>query len=91
MQHKLRLVEALADLKIRSWPFEGRIGIRERSANRDEIHVLDNWCHLGTISDAGQLDLFRDGSNHSEFDVDIYKLLLRFMEKHGRRADVVKL
>ena len=32
-QHDLRLIEALAELKLQSWPFSGRIGVRERSGD----------------------------------------------------------
>lgn len=79
IQHWLRLQEALEKIRFASWPFEGAIGIRESAADgRTELHVLDNWCWLGTIDEAEQADMFRQRRN-SRFDLDTYKILTRYL------------
>jgi len=53
--HALRLATALAQLRMRPWPFKGRIGVRENGAARREIIVLDRWCYLGTVRSEAEL------------------------------------
>ncbi|NMG49536.1 ethanolamine utilization protein [Azoarcus communis] len=74
--HHARVEAALAHLKIESWPYRGAIGIREG----DALHVVENWCYYGAVSneeDAGPLI----ARGKPAFDFDIYKLLVRWMER----------
>jgi DNA polymerase-3 subunit epsilon len=42
--HAVRVQMALASLKLKAWPFPGRVALRERSAFGAEVlHVLDRW------------------------------------------------
>ena len=78
--HRLRLLTALSSYKLLVWPFDGRIGIREHNPDNDmtEVHVFDQWCHLGTVKDHRELD---EVSCHPRFDRDTYRYLLRFLKK----------
>ena len=83
-QHDLRLMEALAELKLAAWPFKGRIGVREASGERTDLHVLDHWCYLGTVRSEQDLDTL---AGQPSFDLDTYKILRRFLKApHGRYA-----
>ena len=78
--HRLRLLTALNSYKILAWPFAGRIGIREYNPQNDvtEVHVFDQWCHLGTVKDHQELD---EISSHAQFDRDTYRYLQKFLNK----------
>ncbi len=86
--HRTRVQLALSSLKIKSWPFPGRIALRERGrAAPDgtlgaELHVLDHWTYLGSARSAEELDAFRSQRSSVGFDVDVYKILLRYFSNH---------
>ena len=93
MQHNVRVLQALQPLKNKVWPFDGCIGIRERSyhAKWTDIHLFDNWCYLGTVNDESnlhQMSLFE--RENKMFDLDTYKILLRFM-KDNQRLDIISI
>lgn len=73
--HQSRLLQALQDQAVTCWSWPGGIGLVERSADRQEIHVVRNWCYLGTAPDlqaARQLDCVT-----ASFDADSYKILCK--------------
>ena len=72
----MRLIEALAELKLQSWPYRGRIGIREGDGDETVLHVLDHWCYLGTVRSEDELDGLEA---RPAFDLDTYKILKRFL------------
>ncbi|MEZ4599513.1 MAG: exonuclease domain-containing protein [Syntrophotaleaceae bacterium] len=91
--HQLRLVQALYDLKLRSWPFPGAIGIREQSpdGDRTDIHVFDNWRHLGTARNEGDLQDLLRGVETLPFDRDGYKILTRYLDRPESRLQLLDL
>lgn len=94
IKHHLRLLEALGTLRIKAWPFAGRIGIRERNPDGGiDIHILENWCHLGTLRERdlanGQGNLFDTATLTGSFDLDTYRILLRYLTKKRRELDIV--
>lgn len=78
--HRLRLLTGLSRYKLLAWPFDGRIGVRERTPDNDmtEVHVFDQWCHLGTVKNYSDLD---EVSSKPRFDRDTYRYLLKFLKK----------
>ncbi|RFC35271.1 MAG: DNA polymerase-3 subunit epsilon [Candidatus Nitrotoga sp. SPKER] len=78
--HWLRLVAALSGYKLLTWPYAGRIGIREHNTENDisEIHVFDQWCHLATADDHHKLD---EVTGPPRFDRDTYRYLLKFLNR----------
>ncbi len=96
-QHALRAQAALAGERLRAWPFEGAVGVRETSADgrRTEIHVFEQWRHLGTVRDELELDeLLRSRRDDPGFgfDLDTYRLLLSHLcGPHGRAPDLLHL
>ena len=87
-QHGLRLAAALSGLKLQAWPCKGRIGVREASGERTELHVLDHWCHLGTVRSEHELD---ELGARPAFDLDTYKILKRFLAGARNAAGIVPL
>jgi len=75
----MRLAGALAAHAIPQWPFPGMAALRERAASgeRVDVHVLRDWCWLGTARDEGELGRIVEAPARPAFDIDIVKLLLR--------------
>lgn len=82
--HYLRLQQAMMAHRLKSWPYPGKIGIREfhEENEKTEIHIFDQWCHIATIDEAADLDTAL-ASNPSTlaFDLDTYKILLKEINK----------
>lgn len=92
-EHAARLATALAGLRVRAWPFPGRIGIRETTAGgeRCELHVLDQWCHIGTVRNEEELRELQQGATRPLFDLDTYKILTRYLLGGKNRPQIVPL
>ena len=92
--HQARAAAALAELKTAAWPWRGPIGIVEEDREREaaEVHVVDNWCLLGTaMSEAGVAELL-EGAPRPRFDLDHYKILARHLRHVSkRRTRVIEL
>jgi DNA polymerase-3 subunit epsilon len=88
--HNMRLQLALSALKIKSWPFPGRIALRERATGSfaadgtrgGEFHVLDQWMYLGSATSTEDLAELSSRRADLGFDVDVYKILLRYLSHH---------
>ena len=91
--HDLRLQTALAVLKLRTWPFRGRIAIRERAADGDRCdwHLFESWCHLGTAHNEADLHEAAQAHCAPAFDLDVYRILRRELERRADVLDVVRL
>ncbi len=78
-EHGARLAEALARHAIARWPCPAMAAVREPSAQgeRVDVHVLRDWCWLGTARDEGELARIVEAPPRPAFDIDITKLLLR--------------
>jgi excinuclease Cho len=73
--HQTRLFACLDELKVACWPYPGAIGLVERFEDDCQVHVIRNWCYLGSVSDvstAASLDVQAAG-----FDADGYKILCK--------------
>jgi DNA polymerase-3 subunit epsilon len=86
-QHDLRLKTALAVLKLRAWPFPGRIAIRER----DEWHLFESWCYLGTAKSEADLHEAAQTRFEPTFDLDTYRILRRELEKRAGSPDILRI
>ncbi|SEL61465.1 exonuclease domain-containing protein [Nitrosovibrio tenuis] len=86
--HYLRLKQALVPYLLKGWPYSGKIGIRElnEDTDRSELHIFENWCHIGTVEDEAELDEIlrtRTFDRSFSFDLDIYNLLQRSLNKYS--------
>ncbi|MEP7183278.1 MAG: exonuclease domain-containing protein [Betaproteobacteria bacterium] len=89
--HHVRLAAALSPLAVPAWPFPGPAAIRERAlvGDRVDVHVIRDWCWLGTARDDGELGRLVEAPPRSVFDADIARLLIRTLARG--RHDVAPL
>jgi DNA polymerase-3 subunit epsilon len=81
--HHARLRDVLAKHALKPWPFTGIIGVREVSLSGAliEVHVFRDWCWLGTAREDAELQSMLETPPRVEFDLDIYRLLLKRLPK----------
>ena len=81
--HDARLRVALAGMRIKPWPFQGPIGVREPGpgGEGEVVHVLDHWRHLGTASRDDQVERILEAGGDEGFDVDAYRIIRRQLEQ----------
>ena len=89
--HLARAAVALAALRTHPWPWPGPVGIVEEDREREavEIHVVNNWCLLGSARSEDEVAGLLEGARRARFDLDQYKILARHMT--GKRNRVVDL
>ncbi|MBP5998385.1 MAG: 3'-5' exoribonuclease [Azonexus sp.] len=73
-RHTLRLVGALARIKLVSWPLNGPALIREG----DEAHLIDAWRYLGTAKSDEEIAALL-AAGRARFDRDTYKILAKYV------------
>ena len=89
--HGLRVGQALARLKMRPWPFPGRVGIRESGNAAGPMIVLDRWCYLGTVRSETSLQKLLARDLRPVFDLDTYRILTRFFSSARARYSALPL
>lgn len=79
--HHARLAAALAALPSLAWPWRGPVGVVEEDASREatELHVIHQWCYLGTARTEDEVPALLEQSRRLHFDPDQYKLLARYL------------
>jgi DNA polymerase-3 subunit epsilon len=86
--YNLRFDEAFFKTKIKKWPYDGPIIIKEKDTEKEVGYVLDNWCYKGTVNVFDQEISY----NHNDdllFDYDTYKILNRFLANPKNRRSVM--
>ncbi|WP_143131332.1 endonuclease [Noviherbaspirillum humi] len=72
LAHRRRVLKALRQLDQYAWPYEGPIGVVENDGRLHQVHVVDRWAYLGSLSeDLPVLKL----PNRTRLDVDTFKIL----------------
>ncbi len=77
--HLTRAFSALRELRIPAWPYQGPVGIRERS----DLHIVDQWRYLGTARNDAEIHAALE-TRASGFDVKIFRLLAKKLGKLPR-------
>ena len=85
--HAARLRELLEPRRVPAWPYAGAVALIERDAGgtREELHVFDRWCWLGTARSheaAAQLA----ATAPRVFDADVYRIAQRALSTAGAAA-----
>lgn len=81
--HNVRVQMALSSLKLKSWPFPGRVALRERDPfGADEWHVLDHWTYLGCARCEEELAPLARAPAPAAFDSSVYRILVRYLARH---------
>lgn len=83
--HAVRVQMALASLKLKAWPFRGRVALRERGAlGGADFHVLDHWTYLGTARSEEELAALAEPRAPAAFDAQVYRILVRYFAAHPK-------
>ncbi len=87
-QHHARLASGLVKLRAPEWRHRGPLGIVERDPEGDasEVHVVHQWCYLGTARSDGELAELLEAGPRPRFDYDHYKILARHLGRKGVRV-----
>ena len=89
--HATRLADALSHARIEPWPFSGAVALIERRADalREDIHVVDRWCWLGSVRTLDAAQALAAGQIAPAFEPDVYRILRSALAK--RAVDVLPL
>lgn len=79
---------AFLKTKLRNWPFNGPIVVKEKRDDIGEAMVFDKWCYLGKFSEY-EYEESRDITALSDFDV--YKILQSFLKEERNLKKVTTL
>ena len=66
--------QALEAMRVHCWPFPGAVGLEERHEGVRQVHVMRDWCYLGsapTLAAARRLTRIQ-----ARYDVDSYWILV---------------
>lgn len=90
--YNIRLIEALGNIKIKQWPFNGPIVITERNelVEKVEYFLVDKWCLLGKGT-AESVEALQEIGENVQFDVDVYKILRRYLSIPANGRNVREL
>ncbi|MEZ5627588.1 MAG: exonuclease domain-containing protein [Rhodocyclaceae bacterium] len=88
-EHDARLAGALAGKGLKPWPWSGPVLVSEHdpATGLAAFHLLDAWCYLATEDTAEAARARCDTATYA-FDLDIYRLLLRWFDAPVHRQAV---
>lgn len=90
--HATRVRLALAPERVRDWPFSAAIGVRERALGGGaDLHVFNDWRYLGTAHDDDELAQLLARPHEAAFDIDLYRILGRYLRGGRRRGELIDL
>lgn len=85
--YNLRFITACLKTKIKPWPFNGPILIKEFNeiTKKAEYFLIDKWCYLGNFKINDEVDQSANELIEHKpeyiFDLDMYKILKRYLSK----------
>lgn len=87
--YNARFTIAFSKTKLKAWPFNGAILIKEKNEDTEDGLIFDKWCYLGKYSEYNGEDP-KDVIAISDFD--IYKILNSFLkdEKNLKKITTLK-
>jgi DNA polymerase-3 subunit epsilon len=83
--HLTRIKLGLMPLRLKPWPHQGPMMLREGEGERIQFHVIDGWQYLGTVEPGGdireadELQRLATRTRRGEFDIDSYRILTRLL------------
>lgn len=86
--YNVRAMEAFYKTKLKPWPFEGSILIKEEDLmeEKEDGFLVDKWCYLGRVT-SGEVEKYGE---EYVFDLDTYKILERYL-RNDKNLNSVKL
>jgi DNA polymerase-3 subunit epsilon len=82
--HMARVKIGMMPLRLKPWPHEGPVMMREGAGEREQWHIIDAWQHLATFDGQDDVPLraardWRAKSRNANFDMDGYRILTRML------------
>ncbi|RBW46538.1 DNA polymerase III subunit epsilon [Psychromonas sp. B3M02] len=90
--YQIRMQQALAPIKIKGWPYQGTIGIKEYNEQSDIscIHIISHWLYLGKVNNESELVDFNFDVT-AKLDQDFYKICISQLQKSHRFINLANL
>lgn len=80
---------ALDPIREQAWPWPGGVLVKEQHADQEQIHLINQWCWLGSAKNEGELyDLLEHASSDHQIELDVYKILVKFLLQPSRKLEV---
>lgn len=88
-----RLNLALENIKFATWPFPGRIALKEQNLTTGDLqyHVVDQWRYVGSANSRNEaIKIKNPYSKNDPFDLDCYKILKRHLFGKSKKDSHLK-
>ena len=90
VSYNFRFLQAFAKYKLKSWPFDGPIAITEKNdLGEIEQFIIDKWCLIGHKKSQEEEIISKE--IHEIFDLDVYKILVSFLDKANTKNFSISL
>ena len=91
--YNLRLELAISGMRYQTWPYPGKIAIKERcnETDRIEFHIIEQWCYITTVKDITDVYDEKITRETLGFDLDIYKLLVKYILHKPKNVEVLMI
>jgi DNA polymerase-3 subunit epsilon len=87
--HLMRIKMGLMHVHLLPWPHAGAVVVREGHGDRQQLHVLDAWQHLATVTAECEVPLAELAASararRQEFEYDDYRILTRLLRESRLR------
>lgn len=87
-KYNVRLALALENIRFESWPYVGRIALREKNIATGDLqyHVIDQWRYVGsTDSRKNAVKLRSPFKKEDPVDLDCYKIIKKYLASSKQR------
>jgi len=93
IEYNQRLESTIKTMKYRTWPYTGKIAIKElcKQKKTHDFHIIEDWCYLGTTNTLAEINTIEFQQNKLDFDIDIYRLLVKYLLVKQANIEVVEL
>lgn len=94
VKYNLRVQIAFHALRLKTWPWEGAVGVVEHNdrTGKTDVLVVYNWMHVATLDSVDELNSLSLRGQAVNFDLDSYRLLVKaLMGRDGRALKVMEL
>ncbi|MCK7545477.1 GIY-YIG nuclease family protein [Marinobacter bryozoorum] len=84
-RYNLRVQIAFHSLRLKTWPWQGPVGVMEHNPNtgRTDILIIYNWMHVATVHSEEELHNLSLRGTAVTFDMDSYKLVVKALSGKG--------
>lgn len=90
-EHAARVAQAVEPLRVPAWPYPSAVALVERNGERmrEDWHVFDRWCWLGSVRNLdAALALAREGER--SFEVDAFRIARLAVARAAKGALLVE-